>query len=104
MPIDRARWIHLRFWGERDRLRITIHDNGPGIAAEHLPHLFDPFFTTQELGRGVGLGLAIAYTIVQQHGGSIWAENDEDGGAIFSISLPTMHQNPEGPLYHSKRP
>ncbi|GAB4121893.1 MAG: hypothetical protein Fur005_13390 [Roseiflexaceae bacterium] len=96
IPTDRARWIHVRFWGERDRLRITIHDNGPGIAAEHLPHLFEPFFTTQELGRGVGLGLAIAYTIVQQHSGSIWAESNADGGAIFSISLPAMYRNPEG--------
>ena len=49
-----------------------------------LPRIFDPFFTTKEVGKGTGLGLAIAYGIVQEHGGTIHAANDPDGGAVFT--------------------
>jgi len=70
------------------RVAITIRDTGPGIAPEILPRIFDPFFTTKEVGQGTGLGLAITYGIVQDHGGTITAENGRDGGAVFHIELP----------------
>ena len=65
-----------------------IRDTGPGIPADVLPRIFDPFFTTKEVNRGTGLGLTIAYGIVQEHGGSIHAENIAAGGAMFTIELP----------------
>ena len=65
-----------------------IHDTGPGIPADVLPRIFDPFFTTKEVNRGTGLGLTISYGIVQEHGGSIHAENVAGGGATFTIELP----------------
>lgn len=68
--------------------RITIADEGTGISAEHLPRLFDPFFTTKEVGEGTGLGLAVAYGIINDHGGWITAESQEGAGATFSVWLP----------------
>jgi signal transduction histidine kinase len=71
------------------RVTITIRDSGTGIPPEILPRIFDPFFTTKEVGQGTGLGLAITYGIVQDHGGTITADNRRDGGAIFHIELPS---------------
>jgi signal transduction histidine kinase len=68
---------------------VTVQDTGTGIPDEVLPRIFDPFFTTKEVGKGTGLGLAITYGIVQEHGGTVHAENAPNGsGAIFRITLP----------------
>jgi C4-dicarboxylate-specific signal transduction histidine kinase len=67
---------------------ISIADSGPGIPTERPNEIFDPFFTTKE--QGMGIGLSIARTIVQAHKGRIWAENQSEGGAIFSMSLPLL--------------
>jgi signal transduction histidine kinase len=72
----------------RPGVTTTIRDTGPGIAASVLPRIFDPFFTTKEVGQGTGLGLAITYGIIQEHGGTIEADNAPDGGAVFTIDLP----------------
>lgn len=65
---------------------VSVADSGPGIRSDKLPHLFEPFFTTKE--HGMGIGLSIARTIIEAHGGRIWAENQSGGGAIFRLSLP----------------
>jgi len=72
-----------------DRLITTVRDTGHGISEEVLSRIFEPFYTTKEVGKGTGLGLAIAYGIVQEHGGQILAANHPDGGAIFTVELPT---------------
>ncbi len=76
----------------RDYLRLTISDNGIGIPGENIDKLFDPFFTTKEVGKGTGLGLHICYTIIQEHGGRIWAENNAESGASFFSELPIEEQ------------
>lgn len=69
--------------------RIAVSDSGPGIPAEHLPHLFDRFFRDQSAGKtSNGLGLFIARGIVEAHGGTIWAVNNPDRGATFCFTLP----------------
>jgi signal transduction histidine kinase len=73
---------------EGDWVRITIHDNGKGIAAENLSKIFDPFFTTKDVGEGTGLGLSISYQIVQSHGGNITVASVPGKGTKFVISLP----------------
>jgi len=75
-----------------DRIIATIRDTGTGIPAEALPRIFEPFYTTKEVGKGTGLGLAIAYGIVQEHGGQIVAANHPDGGALFTVELPVGSQ------------
>jgi two-component system, NtrC family, sensor kinase len=67
---------------------LRIADSGSGIANEHMASLFDPFFTTKEEGKGAGLGLAVSYAIVQEHGGRITAHNRATGGAEFLVTLP----------------
>lgn len=67
-------------------VKITIKDNGPGIDAKHLSKIFDPYYSTKK--KGHGLGLAVVFSIIAKHGGSIYAENDPNGGAVFVILLP----------------
>ncbi|GAB4354902.1 MAG: ATP-binding protein [Gammaproteobacteria bacterium] len=73
---------------EEERLIVTLHDNGPGIAEENLGRIFDPFFTTKPVGQGTGLGLSISYGIVERHGGTLEAANHPEGGALFTLVLP----------------
>jgi CheY-like chemotaxis protein len=75
-----------------DHVEIAVEDSGPGIAPEVFPRLFEPFFTTKPVGQGTGLGLPVSLGIVEQHGGTLRAENrpaSEGGGARFVVSLPT---------------
>lgn len=69
-------------------VEIEIVDNGPGIPPELLERIFDPFFTTKAIGHGSGLGLFIAYEIIEKHGGCMVADNPPGGGARFRIRLP----------------
>src|SRR2546423_7139511 len=73
----------------RDRVTASVRDTGTGISEETLSRIFEPFYTTKDVGKGTGLGLAIAYGIVQEHGGHIIAANHEEGGAVFTVELPT---------------
>jgi len=72
--------------GAEGRVRLTVEDSGPGIAADDLPRLFDPFFTTRD--GGTGLGLAICDRIARDHRATLTAENRAEGGARFSVELP----------------
>ena len=71
---------------------LLFGDSGPGIAEESLPRIFEPFYTTKEVGKGTGLGLSVSYGIVQGMGGAIRASNQAGAGALFTVELPL----PEG--------
>jgi signal transduction histidine kinase len=73
---------------EKNEVVAVVRDTGTGIPTDVLPRIFDPFFSTKEVGKGTGLGLAITYGIVQEHDGTIQASNAADGGAVFTIALP----------------
>jgi len=67
---------------------IDVKDTGVGIDPEHLPQIFDPFYTTKQVGRGTGLGLSVTYGIVEKHGGHIEARSRKGAGATFTVTLP----------------
>jgi signal transduction histidine kinase len=75
-------------------LEIELRDTGKGIPAEHMPHVFDPFFSTKGVG-GTGLGLSVSYGIVKNHGGKIRAGNAPGGGAVLTVELPVHQANKE---------
>jgi signal transduction histidine kinase len=73
-------------------IRLSIADDGPGITPDNLDHVFDPFYTTKQVGEGTGLGLSICHSIVRGHGGNIYVESSPGKGAIFTIELPAGQQ------------
>jgi signal transduction histidine kinase len=68
---------------------VDISDTGIGISEDNLKRVFDPFFTTKALGKGTGLGLAVTYGIIQEHGGRIFVDSDAGRGTHFRLKLPT---------------
>jgi C4-dicarboxylate-specific signal transduction histidine kinase len=76
-------------------VRIEVADDGPGILPNHLPRIFNPFFTTKGPDQGRGLGLAVAHGVIKEHGGRLWAENGSSGGALLVIELPVSLRRTE---------
>ncbi len=74
-------------------IKISIEDTGRGIPDEDLPKIFDPYFTTKEMGsqKGMGLSLSLCRTIMKRHGGCIEVESAHDSGTVFQIYLPAIH-------------
>jgi len=79
---------------DENRIILNIRDTGPGISAETLPRVFEPFFTTKSVGEGTGLGLALTYGIIRDHGGDIVVTNHPLGGAQFTVYLPVLSAPP----------
>ena len=86
--VDHAKSITLRTWRANNRVYASVADNGTGIRAEVIDRVFNPFFTTKEVGEGTGLGLSISHGIIRQHGGQISVESVPGEGATFLIDLP----------------
>ena len=70
------------------RLCVTVRDNGQGILPENLGRVFEPFFTTRDVGAGLGLGLSVSYGIVQRHGGVLAVESEPGAWTEFTFDLP----------------
>jgi two-component system, NtrC family, sensor kinase len=82
-------WVRVSVESSADRVTIAVEDSGPGPTAEDVPHLFDPFFSGREAGRGRGLGLSVAWQLARQNGGSVSFNPTADGTTRFTLSLPS---------------
>ncbi|MDW9890453.1 two-component sensor histidine kinase [Sinorhizobium meliloti] len=81
------RKLSVRAWREGGRAALTVRDRGAGVAPAVAQRIFDPFYTTKGVGRGLGLGLSISYNIIKDFGGSLTVSNHSEGGAVFRIEL-----------------
>ncbi len=88
MPQGGNLWLTTSFSREPSQVRIVVRDDGTGIPPEILPRLFEPFLTTKETGRGVGLGLAISHSILERHRGNIEVQSEVGRGTTFTVTLP----------------
>jgi len=79
--------LRIRLGNTGDSVWAAFQDDGPGIPAETLPSIFDPFYTTKRPGRGTGLGLSICKSVMKEHNGAIEAANAPGGGAVFTVTL-----------------
>jgi signal transduction histidine kinase len=77
-------------------VRLTVHDSGSGIPPDVVERMYEPFFTTKEVGHGTGLGLSVVYGIVEHHGGAILVESLLGQGSTFTIYLPRLMERVEG--------
>ena len=82
--------------GEDGQIQISITDTGPGLPLDKVDQVFDAFFTTKP--QGSGMGLAISKSIVESHGGRIWANGDDGRGATFYFTLRTAAEEVKAPL------
>lgn len=80
--------LTVGLWADPDEIRIEIGDSGPGIPDSHISEVFDPFFTTRNDSRRLGLGLSVSHSIVQQHGGELAVRSSPGEGAMFTVRLP----------------
>jgi len=88
MPQGGNLWLTTTLDRDEEIVRIVVRDDGTGISPEILPRLFEPFLTTKETGKGVGLGLAIARSILERHNGDIEVQSELGRGTTFTLTLP----------------
>jgi two-component system NtrC family sensor kinase len=95
MPHGGNLWVSTRTVADGQEIELQVRDDGVGIPPEILPHIFDPFTTTKEVGKGVGLGLAVSKGIVERHGGRIEVSSELGVGTRFQVILPLRADLPE---------
>ena len=76
----------------QEGMRVVVRDSGPGLRADDMERLFEPFYTTKS--DGMGMGLSISRAIIEAHGGRLWAMPNEPHGAVFQFTLPADQADP----------
>ena len=81
-------WLTVASRSANGNAIVEVSDTGPGIPSENLSRIYDPFFTTKDVGQGTGLGLSITYGVIQEHHGKIECESQLDQGTSFTLTFP----------------
>jgi PAS domain S-box-containing protein len=87
LPPEQRRLVIHTWSGDEESVEVAFRDNGPGLPPEDVGRVFDPFYSTK--AEGMGIGLSISRTIIEAHGGRLWATLNDEQGTTFRISLPT---------------
>ncbi len=90
--IDGPGVIKIATFDQNGAVTVTVCDTGCGIPSSLMDHIWDPFFTTKDVGQGLGLGLAVTYNIIKKHGGEIHVESKHGEGSKFTVRLPVCQQ------------
>ncbi len=85
-------WLSTALQQDKGLASITVQDNGSGISAADMPHVFEAFFTTKSIGKGLGLGLSISYRLAKDMHGELQVKNAAGGGAAFTLVLPAVQE------------
>jgi len=96
--------IAIRARSAGEQVVVEVEDDGCGIPSEQLDRIFEPFYTTKEVGRGTGLGLAISYGVVKRHGGEIHVDSQPGRGTCFRVELPVVFRGQEEAASQGSRP
>jgi two-component system, NtrC family, sensor kinase len=88
--MSKGGWLTLVTRADEDTVVVEVRDTGSGISREDIKRIYDPFFTTKGIGRGTGLGLAVSYGILQEHGGAIFVDSSPGKGTTFQVALPAV--------------
>ena len=89
--------IRIKTWADQDWIYTRISDTGSGIPQDKIKRIFEPFYTSKEVGKGTGLGLSIVYDIVvKNHKGDIQVESEEGKGTAFTVKIPVIATPPPG--------
>jgi C4-dicarboxylate-specific signal transduction histidine kinase len=91
-PVHGPPLISVRGSAVEEMVTVEVADNGPGVPPEIMNRVFEPFFTTRDVGAGMGMGLSICHTIMESHQGSIRVGNRAGGGAVFTVTLPLAQE------------
>jgi two-component system NtrC family sensor kinase len=91
--MPRGGWLTLLTRADDDAVVLEFKDTGVGIKREDIKRIYDPFFTTKGIGRGTGLGLAVSYGILQEHGGAIFVDSIPGQGTTFQVALPPLRMS-----------
>ncbi|MEW6600666.1 MAG: ATP-binding protein [Nitrospirota bacterium] len=89
--IEKQGEIIIKTWNGDGTIHVTISDTGSGIPHDKIGKIFEPFYTTKEVGKGTGLGLSISYDIVKKHNGEITVESEAGKGTTFSVNIPVVN-------------
>ncbi|MBU2455725.1 MAG: response regulator, partial [Proteobacteria bacterium] len=93
--LEQGAVVHYPGLKAGDYVTITVSDNGPGIVPEIMDQIFDPYFTTRDVGKGSGLGLAVVHGVIKNHNGAIAVTGQPGKGACFTMFFPMIEQKPE---------
>jgi signal transduction histidine kinase len=104
LPQGAERGVTLRVYALGNEVCLSVEDTGAGVPAALRDRIFEPFFTTKPIGKGTGLGLALAREYVERFGGRLIAENRAEGGARFTVRLPAVDGAPLADAPWEKQP